>query len=323
MSLFFSTLSLEEVEREYEKLRELQTEGFINQDEYLRRVQQLNQQLDVVPSPPATEEQDRVREEQPPRKRKRSSEDTRRPSRPKTESSPRPERAERSELSEQRDPNRAIYGIKHWVGFPVSDIAFETAVSQLGGRCPSPHFSLGWCQLSTELNKFYSSRSYDAEALQTLQAICKLMGTNFILCPAKFELLGKHKDKVTVVYKAKAVGNKGPINLEAYNKDILEIWRNVARDFAKQTNSKFATVRVGGLEKGFVDGILVYQMRAIELKLHLTVGQIDRVASDLGEGLRKNYLGYAVLKKYLKMFPTLTVKSQGAYISAGSTIRIN
>lgn len=293
---FLTTLTTDEVAKEYEQARELFQLRFLSKEEYLRRIQQLNDQLDVAGSKNETgsvEKEVSVKIT----KRKREVEPD----------APRPRRCP--------SPHPTVNLTKHWVGVSLDSPPFRAAVSLVGGYCPDPHFSLGWCQLSDELQEFFLQSQYQ-NSLKDLQGICESIQSSCSFLPVGFELLGQKKNRISVIYSARGKSVcSTPVDLEIFNQDILEIWRRVARDFASKNHLKFATVDAGGIEKGFIGGTLAYQMRAIPLKMHLTIGSLHQVSKSLLKALDSPHL----LSTHLANFPPMVIRATKAYISMGKT----
>jgi len=124
-----------------------------------------------------------------------------------------------------------------------------------------------------------------------------------------FALLGKTKDKIAVIYRPVLKKTRQP-DEELFNKlsnEILEMWRTAGRDFAENfARSKFLSFRneAGSLEYGEVKGKIIFEMRAIKLKFHVTIGK----------GTEKDFTKLERLK-----FPDMEILDKEVYINPGKS----
>jgi len=145
---------------------------------------------------------------------------------------------EKPRPSKQR--NRRGFGTKNWVGFPIlpyhSANALRDASLLLGRKLKSPHFSLGWCKTETS---FYNLSCQNMDDI--IRKICSQMAFDFILTYSHLSILGKYKDKVTVVFKPVSIkdGQPNETLFAKYSNDILNMWRDAGKNYAKLKDGRF------------------------------------------------------------------------------------
>jgi len=208
--------------------------------------------------------------------------------------------------SKHQHKNRRGIGTKNWIGFPIPPShvnALREASQLLGRRLKLPHFSLGWCKTETA---FFNTSCENID--DVFRNICAQMSTDFILRFSHYSVMGKYKDKIAVIFKpvSSKDGEPNEVLFTKYSNDIFDMWRNAGKNYAKMTNGRLRIFRndANTLEYGEVNGRIIFEMRAINLKFHVTIGK----------GTEKDFQKLSQIS-----FPDMFIIYNEVYVEAGKT----
>jgi len=195
-------------------------------------------------------------------------------------------------------------GIKNWIGFPspenIATIIRRISV-KLGKKIHSPHFSLGWCKTRRD---FYN---FSAENIQIpWKELFHKLSSDFYFKYQGYTILGKKKNKLAILFQPIMKKKVPEDTLENYSKEILQMWRNEAIKFGISQNKPIKLFKntENTLEFAAMDREIIFEMRAIKIKFHLTVGKATEQNIEIIN---------------TSTFPDMYIDTQIPYISPGKT----
>lgn len=175
---------------------------------------------------------------------------------------------------------------KRWFGVAAGSTqaykALKSAATFVGNKnFSAPHLTFGWCSTSDEFWTYASSFGIE----EKLHQLISLMAKEFYFLSDGFEYIGRDEDKVAVLFSPKRLDNGSADEARhlQFDFNFKLLWRKAGRMMAKERNQKFFyfTNHTGELEYGEVGGKLIYEMRNIKPKYHITLGRAPGIAESL------------------------------------------
>lgn len=209
------------------------------------------------------------------------------------------------------NPTETILASKNWFGVSSGDHTYSILremANELGNYCFSdPHFTFGWCAVSDEFEPYV--RSFQIE--EKLKQVCKYMADEFYFVNSTFEFIGREEDKLAVVFEPVACDSVDSEKYLRYDYHFKILWRKAASQMAyhRGVNFGYFTDHTGDIEFGEVGGKLVYQMRYMKPKYHITLGRASK-------GAESQFLPYC---RKLE----ISIDPDTFYVSSGARCELN
>lgn len=175
---------------------------------------------------------------------------------------------------------------KRWFGVAAGSTqahkALKATAAFVGNKnFAAPHLTFGWCSTSDEFWTYATSFGLE----EKLHQLVSLMAKEFYFISNGFEYIGRDEDKVAVIFLPKRLDNDSTDRARhlQFDFNFKLLWRKAGRMMAKERNQKFYyfTNHTGELEYGEVGGKLIYEMRNIKPKYHITLGRAVGIAESL------------------------------------------
>lgn len=205
--------------------------------------------------------------------------------------------------------DKVITATKYWHGVSTPSRVFNTLsemASEIGnGGFSDPHFTFGWCAITDEFAAFATNFRME----EKLKEVCVHMAKELYFVNTGFEFIGRDEDKLAIIFSPFTLeGEEDNHRYLQYDYHFKVLWRLAAQSMAKQKNAKFSyfTNHTGALEFGEIGGQLVYQMRSIKPKYHITLGRAAK-------GQEESLDGYEL---------EITINPKTFYLEAGAPCKL-